>query len=286
MSGNKARTLVRKTLQTDVQFQDKMRVYIEEAQLEWDTMDPTKIPRRWDVLDLIDVPTRAFYENRLHFDTDGGLWKMADISRQCSWCGQMLASHSRNGKLLSCATCKGTHYCDRVCQKRDWKRGHKSMCRPAEGKQDINVVMHICVRALTFMSLTSVFDDGSERLTVVSPNVLSSIFLEKTDPRSQTYVDLANDENATDKNRVCRHFRDKQECNRILFPIWETATDNLAFVPISMDFMSNGLGIPDTLVESLKTKISANDKTYFVLVMGMVNGKLAVVGGNSFVVMP
>ena len=50
--------------------------------------------------------------------------------------------------------------------------------------------------------------------------------------------------------------------------------------------MSNGLGIPDTLVESLKTKISANDKTYFVLVMGMVNGKLAVVGGNSFVVMP
>jgi len=97
---------------------------------------------------------------------------------------------------------------------------------------------------------------------------------------------LANDENSTDKNRVCHHFRDKQEWNRILFPIWETATDNLAFVLISMDFMSNGLGIPDALVESFKTKISANDKTYFVLVMGIVNGKLAVVGGNSFVVIP
>jgi len=128
-------------------------------------------------------PLQMAIAHRLHFDTDRGLWKMADIFRQCSCCGQMLASHGRNGKLLSCVTCKVTHYCDRACQKRDWKKGHKSMCRPAEGKQDINVVMHICVRALTFMSLTLVFDDGSERLTVVSPNVLSSIFLEKTDPR-------------------------------------------------------------------------------------------------------
>ena len=286
MSGNKSRTLVRKTLQTDVQFQDKMRVYIEEAQLERDMMDPTKIPRRWDVLDLIDVPTRTFYDNRLHFDTDGALWKMADITRQCSCCGQMLASLAGNGKLLSCATCKVTHYCDRACQKRDWKKGHKSVCRPVEGKQDIDVVMHICVRALTLMRLTSVFDDGSEILTIVSPNVLSSIFLEKTDPQSQMYVDLANEENATGKNRVGNHFLEKQEWNRILCPIWEAATDNLAFVPISMDFMSNGLGIPDALVESFKTKISTNDKTYFVLVMGMVNGKLAVVGGNSFVVIP
>jgi hypothetical protein len=112
------------------------------------------------------------------------------------------------------------------------------------------------------------------------------MFLEKTDPRSQTYVDLANDENPTGKDRVGNHFRGKQEWNRILFPIWETATDNLAFVPISMDFMSNGLGIPDALVESFNTKKSVNDKTYFVLVMGMVNGKLSVVGGNSFIVIP
>jgi len=284
--GNKSRTLVRNTLQTDVQFQDKMRVYIEEAQLEWDTMDLTKIPRRWDVLDLIDVPTRTFYENRLHLDTDGGLWQLAEITRQCSCCGHILASHGRNGKLLSCATCKTVHYCDRACQKRDWKQWHKSVCRPADDKQDIDAVMYICVRALTFMRLTSVIDDGSEILTILSPDVLSSMFLEKTDPRSQTYVDLANNEKPIDKNRVGHHFREKQECNRILFPIWETATDNLAFVPISMDFMSNGLGIPNALVESFKTKISANDKMYFVLVMGIVKGELAVVGGHSFIAVP
>ena len=136
------------------------------------------------------------------------------------------------------------------------------------------------------MRLTSVIDDESEILTLVSPNVLSSMFLKKSDPRSQTYVDLANDENPSDKNRVCNHFREKQEWNRILFPIWETATDNLAFVPISLDFMSNGLGIPHALVESFKTKMSTNDKTYFVLVMGMVDGKVAVVGGSSFIVVP
>jgi len=109
MSGNNARMLVRKTLPTDAEFQDKMRVYIEEAQLEWDAMatDPTT-----NVMDRMDVPTRTFYDNRLHFDTDGGLWKLADFTRQCSCCGQMLASHGSNGKLLSCATCKVTHYCD------------------------------------------------------------------------------------------------------------------------------------------------------------------------------
>ena len=46
-----SRTLLRKTLPTDAEFQDKMRVYIDEAQLQWDAMamDPTtKVPLRWE----------------------------------------------------------------------------------------------------------------------------------------------------------------------------------------------------------------------------------------------
>jgi len=47
--------------------------------------------------------------------------------------------------------------------------------------------------------------------------------------------------------------------------------------------MSIGLGAPDALVESFKTTMLTNGSTYFVLVMGKVNGNLTVVGGNSFV---
>jgi len=46
---------------------------------------------------------------------------------------------------------------------------------------------------------------------------------------------------------------------------------------------SIGLGAPDALVESFKTTMFTNANTYFVLVMGRVCGKLAVVGGSSFV---
>jgi len=80
------------------------------------------------------------------------------------------------------------------------------VCCPAKGKEGIEVVMHICVRALTLMRLTCVIDDGSEILTVGGSNFLSSIFLEKTDARSQKYVDLVNDEYPTGKDRVSNHF--------------------------------------------------------------------------------
>jgi len=41
-------------------------------------------------------------------------------------------------------------------------------------------------------------------------------------------------------NPVCNHFRDKKEPERILVPIWDTCTDTLAFVPVSLDFMMGG----------------------------------------------
>jgi len=272
--GKKVRKLMRKMLPTDTEFQDKMRVYLLKTHGD-DT----------------------FYDNRLHFFTDDCYLMFVDLMRQCSCCGQMFTGDCGqtfmgdgiHRKLLSCAACKSSYYCDRACQKRDWKQGHKSQCRPANGKQGIEVVLNTCVRALTIMRFfTEVQDEEGNSHKCMSENVLSSILLPKTDPRSKTYTDLANDEWATGgiSDRVCDHFRDKQESNRILYPIWETAVNNLAFVPISLDFLSNGLGVPDALVESFEKKMSTNDNTYFVLVMGMVDGNLAVVGGNSFIVTP
>jgi hypothetical protein len=133
------------------------------------------------------------------------------------------------------------------------------------------------------MKFTSVVTIDSELLTVMSPDVMSSLFLQKTDERSKKYVELAKDRYPDGKDRVCEHFSEKQESNRILFPIWETATDNLAFVPISLDFLLNGLGVAEDLVQSFETKMSTNADMFFVVVMGMVQGELAVVGGSSFI---
>ena len=243
------------------------------------------------------MPTRTFYDNRLHFDIDVGLWFFVDISRQCSCCGNMSSSNAslaNNGKMLSCATCRVVHYCHRDCQKRDWKQRHKSVCRPLKGKEGLEVVMHICVRALTLMRLTcavwceKLCDDGSddpfEMVTIASPDLMVCMLSGRSDSSSKEHFDLANAAHPAGTDRVSQHFRDQQESNCILCPIWEAATDNLAFVPISLDFMSIGLGAPDALVESFKTTMSTNANTYFVLVMGRVRGKLAVVGGSSFVV--
>jgi len=228
----------------------------------------------------------TFYDNRLPFETHEGFLMMVDMGRHCSCCGQMFMGDGSNAKLLSCAVCKVTHYCDRACQKRNWKQGHKSVCLPTKGKEGIEVVMNICIRALNIMRLfIDLEDEEGNSEKYISENVVSSVILQKKDPRSKTYVDLANNELGTGGifDRVCNHFREKQESNRILCPIWETATDNLVYVPISLDFLSNGLGVPDALVESFKTVMSTNDGVYFVLVMGKVKGKLAVVGGNLFI---
>ena len=133
-------------------------------------------------------------------------------------------------------------------------------------------------------SFVDLEDEAGNSQKFISEDVVSLL---KTDSRSQTYVDLANNKWGTGGifDRVCNHFREKQESNRILCPIWETAIDNLVYVPISLDFLSNGLGVPDALVESFKTTMSTNDGVYFVLVMGKVKGRLAVVGGNSFIAM-
>jgi len=66
-------------------------------------------------------------------------------------------------------------------------------------------------------------------------------------------------------NAVCNHFRQKQESDRILFPIWDTCTDNLAFVPVSFDFMLGG-GAPAATCSATDACIRKHFKIYSVCV--------------------
>jgi len=112
------------------------------------------------------------------------------------------------------------------------------------------------------------------------PDILNSLFsFEKKDA-----LELGNDAFAAymrindDDNPVCNHFRQNQESNRILFPIWDTCTDNLAFVPVSFDFMM-GAGSCSVIDESIR-KIS---QIYSVGAKCVDDGKRIVLPVATFV---
>ncbi|KAG8695016.1 hypothetical protein FRC08_008114 [Ceratobasidium sp. 394] len=44
---------------------------------------------------------------------------------RCSLCGNPSAS------LKKCGRCKQARYCDNLCQRKHWKKGHKTVCKPA-----------------------------------------------------------------------------------------------------------------------------------------------------------
>jgi len=257
------RIFARSMLMNDKKFQDKMRVYVKKTR-----------------------GNSTFFDNRLLFDADDGIWLFMNKARQCTFCGHILVSTGHNGKMKSCVTCKSTYYCSRACQKQHWKNGHKSVCRPVQDGQGMEIVLRMCIQALCFMRFTKTAKIGSETVSLVCEEVLRYVFLPREEAESQKFVDLAKEKYPADNNRVCNHFREKNECSRILCPVWDTATDNLAFVPISIDFMSNGLGIAEATVVSFKTMMAANDSVYFVLVLGKKKGDLAVAGGSSFIVVP
>ncbi|KJY00065.1 hypothetical protein TI39_contig343g00019 [Zymoseptoria brevis] len=51
---------------------------------------------------------------------------------KCAFCGERTG---KDQKLMKCGGCKITVYCDRKCQKLDWKKGHKTACQ-AMSKQE------------------------------------------------------------------------------------------------------------------------------------------------------
>lgn len=219
MQRSKARTLLRATLQTDVQFLESVRVYSEATQCE--------LPR---------------YENRLHFDLTKAECEVLDRIRLCGSCGTMLMSKLRNVKLMSCGVCKVTHYCNRECQKKDWKLAHKMICGTTSVMKNLET-SQICVRILSIMSLSTTSEGVDPcHLVMGKPDVLASGFsFEKEDALGLHPNAFAMQMTVKpDDNRVCNHFRQKKEPNRILVPIWDTCTDSLAFVPVSFGFIMGG----------------------------------------------
>ena len=43
--------------------------------------------------------------------------------RKCNFCG------NESKFMPSCKKCNQVYYCDQICQKADWKRGHKLSCK-------------------------------------------------------------------------------------------------------------------------------------------------------------
>jgi hypothetical protein len=261
MQQSKARTLLKATLQTDVQFKESMRVYFEKTH---------------SILPC--------YKNRLHFDFDEAMWNFVDKMRQCHSCGQMLVSMNRDVKLMSCGVCKKAHYCNRECQKRDWKLCHKLVCSATPIIKNLDV-SDLCVRILSIMSLSRTSSVGSASCVMMGkPDILNSLFsFEKKDALSMgedafAVKMLIND----DDNPVCNHFRQKQESSRILVPIWDTCTDNLAFVPISFEFMIGG-GAPAGSLNGMDAFIRKHFKRYSVCVKCVHDEKPIMLPIPSFV---
>ena len=246
MHTSKARTLLKATLQTDVHFLESMRVYCQKTQCV--------------------VPC---YENRLHFDSDEAMWNLVDQMQQCQSCGQILVSTNRD-------VCTVTNYCNKQCQRRVWKSRHK--LTPIVKNL---AASDLCVRILSIMSACST----SEGISLMEKSdIMHSLFsFEKKDALS-----LGNDSFAEymciddDDNPVCNHFRQKQESNHILFPIWDTCTDNLAFVPVSFDFMIES-PIP---LRGIDESIRKNSQIYSMRVKCVDDGKPPQEGLKGGMVLP
>jgi len=261
MQTSKARTLLKASLQTDVQFKESMRVYLEKTQ--------GVLPR---------------YKNRLHFNSSEQMWDVVDKMRQCRSCGQILVSMNREVKLMSCGGCRNVHYCHRECQKRDWKLAHKLVCGATPFTKNLEA-SYLCVRILSIMSVSGGSEGVSASCVVMEKaDILNSHFsFEKKDAVSLNDDAFAAEMRINhDDNPVCNHFRQKRESNRILFPIWDTSTDNLAFVPISFDFMM-GSGTPMGSCSVADAYVRKNFKIYSVCVKCADDDKRIVLPVATFV---
>jgi len=261
MQTSKARTLLKATLQTDVQFKESMRVYLQKTK--------GVLPR---------------YKNRLQFDFNEEMWNLVDKMRQCSSCGQILVSMNRDVKLMSCGVCKSAYYCNRECQKRDWKLYHKPVCSATPIVKNLKV-SNLCVRILSIMSILATSEGTAPVCEMMGkPDILNSMFsFEKKDAilhGDDAFV--AQVQINHDDNPVCNHFRQRQESNRILFPIWDTCTDNMVFVPVSFDFMTGGC-IPGSSGNIVDAHICKNFKTYSICARYVGDDKRFLLPVHTFV---
>jgi len=228
---------------------------------------------------------QSFYENRMACFSSDLMWENLDAGRQCRCCGQMLVSAGGGGgvKLMCCGVCKMVHYCDRACQKRDWKQVHKSVCGVSSETKPLQEAMHTCIRALSLMTLCAGREYAPTRVKSTAGALGECFSFDEdatcdVDDAAGIYTMRVDPVN----NAVCNHFRRTKESGRVLFPIWDTAADNLVFVPISPDFMKNALGFDDTFTEHCRTCTENNDNVYFLLLCG----KQGCAGANTWVSVP
>jgi len=261
MQHSKSRRLLKAVLHTQKEFEYKLRAYLLKTGVK-----------------------HTFYDNRMPCHSTDLMWDNVDSGRQCRCCGQMLVSGDGAVKLMCCSKCKVVHYCDRACQKRDWKQVHKSVCSASSETNQIQEAMHICIRALSLMTLSAGRGYAPTRVQTKA-NLLDEFFsFEKEGATSDlgdampTYAMISDRAN----NYVCNHFREAKESGRILFPIWDTVVENLVFVPISLDFMKTGLGFGDATVEDCRISLDNNDDVYFLL----LHGTQGCVGANTWVSIP
>jgi hypothetical protein len=154
-----------------------------------------------------------------------------------------------------------------------------------QSDKNIEAVARICVRALSLMEMPTNIDRKVLRLTAENPAILNSIFsFEKKDALS-TAADAFAVQVRIDPldNRVCNHFRETRGSNRILYPIWDTVTDNLVFIPVPLEFVFFVQGLPLALVKENEARIQKNNNVYGMFVKGVVDGNPGMVATHSFV---
>ena len=158
---------------------------LRKAAREWVGMPPADVPRAQDPRDLIEE-VRGFLRKNLWsveklaeacYTSSGGAFSCADFERQMQYaipsmllddacttelarmslCDQCCTIHSMQPKMLACAGCKDTHYCDRDCQKKHWERTHRVQCSKTQANKLETRVLSLCIKMLVVMTMS--FDD-------------------------------------------------------------------------------------------------------------------------------
>lgn len=85
----------------------------------------------------IEARLRSAHDKCLLFNSPGG---SSELSHQCSYCGMTPINDRR---LKRCRKCQAAYYCNRDCQQKHWKSGHKDQCdgnasAPAGGRTQKN----------------------------------------------------------------------------------------------------------------------------------------------------
>lgn len=80
---------------------------------------------------------------------DAFMGSMTDVS-QCDQCGKL---RKVKPKMMTCAGCRGYHYCDRACQKQHWRDSHKAQCTKTDISKTHFRVTDACTKLFSVMSM-------------------------------------------------------------------------------------------------------------------------------------